>query len=65
MGDCAEHLRHQTLRVSSALAEAILGIEFCGGLIASMSISAELMAHHDITEGETEGFIGYARSIEV
>ncbi|MDD3598857.1 MAG: DHH family phosphoesterase [Bacillota bacterium] len=49
----------------SALAEAILGIEFyCGGLIASMSISAELMAHHDITEGETEGFIGYARSIE-
>ena len=29
-----------------------------------MSISAELMAHHDITEGETEGFIGYARSIE-
>lgn len=49
----------------SALAEAILGIEFsCGGLIASMSIPAELMARHDITEGETEGFIGYARSID-
>ncbi|MDD2200872.1 MAG: bifunctional oligoribonuclease/PAP phosphatase NrnA [Firmicutes bacterium] len=49
----------------SALAEAILGIEFsCGGLIASMSISAKLMERHDITEGETEGFIGYARSID-
>ena len=49
----------------SALAEAILGIQFSsGGLIASMEITAEMMERHGITESETEGFIGYARSIE-
>ncbi len=49
----------------AALAEAILGIEFrCGRLIASMSITASDMAKHGITEGDTEGFIGYARSVD-
>ncbi|HNU95097.1 MAG TPA: bifunctional oligoribonuclease/PAP phosphatase NrnA [Bacillota bacterium] len=49
----------------AALAEAILGIEFCcGRLIASMVITAADMARHGITEGDTEGFIGYARSID-
>lgn len=49
----------------AALAEAILGIEFsCNRLIASMAITAADMARHGITEGDTEGFIGYARSID-
>ncbi len=49
----------------AALAEAILGIEFsCDRLIASMVITAADMARHGITEGDTEGFIGYARSID-
>jgi len=49
----------------AALAEAILGIEFsCGRLIASMAITAADMAKHGISEGDTEGFIGYARSID-
>lgn len=49
----------------AALAEAILGIRFsCDRLIASMAVTAADMAKHGISEGDTEGFIGYARSIE-
>jgi len=49
----------------AALAEAILGIEFsCDHLIAAMSIRASDMARHGISEGDTEGFIGYARSVD-
>ncbi len=49
----------------AALGEAILGMEFsCGRLIAIMSIRAADMERHGISEGDTEGFIGYARSIE-
>lgn len=48
----------------AALAEVILGIEFsCDGLLASMNITAEIMAKHGVSEGDTEGYIGYARSV--
>ncbi|MCR4427217.1 MAG: bifunctional oligoribonuclease/PAP phosphatase NrnA [Firmicutes bacterium] len=48
----------------AALAEAILSMEFqCGGSLAVMTITSDLMRKHDVTEGETEGFIGYARSV--
>ncbi|OPZ64773.1 MAG: Bifunctional oligoribonuclease and PAP phosphatase NrnA [Firmicutes bacterium ADurb.Bin506] len=48
----------------AGMAEAILGMKFeCSGLVASMDITAELMARHKLTESETEGFISYARSV--
>lgn len=48
----------------AGMAEAILGMKFaCSGLVASIDITADLMARHKLTESETEGFISYARSV--